>query len=176
LRLFRTYEPGRYDFQTGYPINRYLQPPHASLKQIDFMGAGCAVWRREVFNTGLRFSEFFKDYGILEDAHLALRAGRRWKLFELGTAKCVHLRCTVSKPDSRRLARKTALNYRYVFVDLVPRRTLGQEFRFWRVQAVDLARIVAYAIRRWDKDSFWAAIGKAEGILGATRLRPSHGG
>ena len=176
LRLFQTYEPGRYDYQTGYPINRYLQPPHDSLKQIDFMGAGCAVWRREVFDTGLRFSEFFKDYGILEDAHLALRAGRKWKLFELGTAKCVHLRCTVSKPDSRRLARKTALNYRYVFVDLVPRRTLGQEFRFWRVQAVDLARIAAYAIRRWDKDSFWAAIGKAEGIVGATRLRPSHGG
>ena len=108
LHLFRTYEPGRYDYQTGYPINRYLQPPHDRLKEIDFMGAGCAMWRREVFEGGLRFSEFFKDYGILEDAHLALRARRQWKLFELGTAHCIHLRCQISKPDSRRIARKTA--------------------------------------------------------------------
>jgi len=171
LRLFQTYEPGRYDYQTGYPINRYLQPPHDRLKEIDFMGAGCAMWRREVFDGGLRFSEFFKDYGILEDAHLALRASRQWKLFELGTAHCIHLRCQVSKPDSRRIARKTAVNYRYVFVDLVPQRTWRQEFRFWRVQAIDLARIMAYAVRRWDKDSVWAAVGKAEGILGAARLR-----
>jgi glycosyltransferase involved in cell wall biosynthesis len=171
LRLFRTYEPGRYDYQTGYPINRYLQPPHDRLKEIDFMGAGCAVWRRQVFDAGLRFSRFFTDYGILEDAHLALRASRKWKLFELGTAHCIHLRCQISKPNSRKIARKTALNYRYVFVDLVPRRTWGQEFRFWRVQMVDLARILAYAIRRWDRDSVWAAVGKAEGILGAARLR-----
>ncbi len=32
LHLFTTYEPGRYDFETGYPINRYLQPPHNTLK------------------------------------------------------------------------------------------------------------------------------------------------
>jgi hypothetical protein len=70
------------------------------------------------------------------------------------------------------VARKTALNYRYVFVDLVPQRTWKQEFRFWRVQAIDLMRIVAYAIRRWDKDSFWAAIGKLEGIMSAARLHP----
>jgi glycosyltransferase involved in cell wall biosynthesis len=171
LGLFQTYEPGRYDYKTGYPINRYLQPPHATLKPIDFMGAGCAVWRREVLDSGLRFSEFFKDYGILEDAHFALRAGRKWKLGELGTAHCIHLRCGISKPDSRRLARKTALNYRYVFVDLVPRRTWQQEFRFWRVQAVDLVRILAYAVRRLDKDSLWAAVGKVEGILGAARIR-----
>jgi GT2 family glycosyltransferase len=172
LRLFQTYEPGRYDYQTGYPINRYLQPPHSTLKPIDFMGAGCAVWRREVFARGLRFSEFFRDYGILEDAHLALRASRHWKLYELGTAHCIHLRSQASRQNSRRVARKTALNYRYVFVDLVPRRTWLQEFRFWRVQAIDLMRIVAYAIRRADKDSFWAAVGKLEGILSAARLRP----
>jgi glycosyltransferase involved in cell wall biosynthesis len=173
LRLFRCYEPGRYDFSTGYPINRYLQAPHEGVKELDFMGAGCALWRREVFDVGLRFSEFFSDYGVLEDAHFALRARRRWRLLEAGRARCVHLRCTSGKPDSRRLARKTAVNYRYVFVDIVRDRTWRQEFRFWLVQFFDLFRLAAHALRSRSWDSVRGVLGKAEGIVAATRVRPA---
>src|SRR3954470_18709373 len=55
LRLFTTYEPGRFDRRTGYPINRYLQPPHDGVREVDFFGSSCAVWRRTVFDRGLRF-------------------------------------------------------------------------------------------------------------------------
>ncbi len=170
LRLFTTYEPGRYDFQTGYPINRYLQPPHNGLKEVDFMGAGNAVWRREVFAGGLRFSEFFTGFGVLEDAHFALRAGRRWQLLEYGQAHCRHLRSPHGRVDSRAIARMTAVNYRYVFTDIVPRRTPGQEFRFWRVQLVDLLRFVVALLRYRDRASFGQLIGKLEGILQAARM------
>lgn len=164
LKLFRTYEPGRYDFETGYPINRYLQPPHDGVRDIDFMGSNCALWRKEVFDEGLRFSEFFTDYGVLEDAHFALRAHRRWKILECGRARCIHLRSGGGRSSKRVVTRKTAVNYRFVFMDLVPRRTLGQEFRFWRVQVFDLFRIMA--ARDWT-----AAAGKAEGIIAAARLK-----
>ncbi len=168
LKLFTTYEPGRYDFQTGYPINRYLRPPHHDLAEIDFMGAGCAVWRREVFASGLRFSEFFTGHGVLEDAHFALRAGRRWRLLENGRARCTHLR--PSRPDPRRLGRQSAVNYRYVFVDLVPRRTWTQELRFWRVQLVDLLRFVVAFLRRPDRGGLALVAGKLEGIVRAVAL------
>ncbi len=171
LRLFSTYEPGRYDFASGYPINRYLQPPHRGLREIDFMGAGCAVWRREVFDSGLRFSPFFSGYGVLEDAHLALRAGRRWRLLENGRARCVHLRSPVSRSDPRLIGRLSAVNYRYVFVDLVPRRTLGQELRFWRVQLLDLVRFGAALLRRPSRDALATVVGKLEGIIRAVGLR-----
>ena len=169
LRLFTTYEPGRYDFQTGYPINRYLRPPHDGLVELDFMGAGCAVWRREVFDSGLRFSAFFTGHGVLEDAHFALRAGRRWRLMENGRARCTHLRS--SRIDPRRLGRQSAVNYRYVFIDVVPRRSLIQELRFWRVQLVDLLRFGVAALRRRDRASLALIAGKLEGMVRAARLK-----
>ena len=171
LRLFSTYEPGRYDWATGYPINRYLRPPHETLVEIDFMGAGCAVWRREVFDTGLRFSRFFTGYGVLEDAHFALRAGRDWRLLENGSAHCTHLRSQTSRVDTRRFARMSATNYRYVFVDLVPRRSLTHEIRFWRVQLVDLLTFLAVLARRPNRDSWGSVRGKVEGMVSAWRLK-----
>jgi|ERR1043166_253098 glycosyltransferase involved in cell wall biosynthesis len=173
LKLFTTYEPGRYDFQTGYPINRYLRPPHDDLVPIDFMGAGCAVWRRQVFADGLRFSEFFRDYGVLEDAHLALRARKNWKLLEHGRARCVHLQSRTARENDRLISRKTAINYRYVFMDIVPCRTWVQEFRFWRVQIIDLLRMVAFTLTHGGKQNLAKVIGKIEGIVAASMLRPS---
>ncbi len=174
LRLFTTYEPGRYDFGTGYPINRYLAPPHEGLREIDFMGAGCAVWRREVFAAGLRFSEFFVGYAILEDAHFALRARRRWRLLENGRARARHLRSPRSRVDLRHFAYMTAVNYRYVFVDLVPRRTLGQELRFWRVQLVDLVAFFAALARHRDRDRVGLVLGKLAGIVHAFRMKAAR--
>jgi glycosyltransferase involved in cell wall biosynthesis len=174
LKLFTTYEPGRYDFQSGYTINRYIQPLHDGVREIDWMGSNCAVWRKEVFEDGLRFNEFFRDFGVLEDAHLALRAGRKWKILESGKARCLHLRSPHGRVNSRRLAQKTAINYRFVFVDLVPQRTFNQEFRFWRVQLVDLVRFFAYAARTGGSDSWMAVVGKAEGIVTALRMHSSE--
>lgn len=171
LRLFTTYEPGRFDFETGYPINRYLQPPHDSIREIDFMGSNCGVWRREVFDNGLRFSRFFTDYGLIEDAHLALRVSRSWKLLECGTAHCVHDHSPLGRIDAHRFAWKTAVNYRYLFVDIVPHRTLRQELRFWRVQFFDLFRFFVHAVRFGGKDAWMSVLGKAKGIGAAWRVQ-----
>lgn len=173
LNLFTTYEPGKYDFQTGYPINRYLQPPHSGVREIDLMGANCAVWRREAFDKGLRFSPFFVDYGVVEDAHLALSAKRAgWRILEAGRARCMEMHSPRGRVSKRSVARKTAVNYRFVFVDIVPNRTLKQELRFWRVQFVDLLRQTVWAMRSGGKTDWAAALGKVEGIIAATRVRP----
>jgi glycosyltransferase involved in cell wall biosynthesis len=170
LRLYTTYEPGRYDYQTGYPINRYMQPPHETLREIDFMGSGCVLWRKEVLEEGLRFSEFFVGFGILEDAHFALRAGQKWKLLENGRARCIHLKAQAGRENPRLTAAKTAINYRFVFVDIVPDRTWGQELRFWRVQLFDLLRFLSAALRTRDKDRWLAVLGKVEGIIAAMHI------
>jgi len=173
LRLFSTYEPGRYDFNSGYPINRYLQPPHDGIREIDFMGSNCAVWRREVMDAGLRFDSFFSDYGVLEDAHFALRAKRTWKLVECGRARCLHLHAPGGRTSKRRVAWKTAVNYRYVFMDIVPRRSWRQDCNFWKVQLVDLLRLAAYALKTGDREEWQNVLGKASGILAAWRLKPN---
>jgi glycosyltransferase involved in cell wall biosynthesis len=167
LGLFTTYEPGRYDFATGYPINRYAQPLHEGVREIDFMGSNCGVWRREVFTEGLRFDPFFVGFGVLEDAHFALRAGKTWTLLECGPARCTHLHSGGGRENPRSVARKTAVNYRYVFVDIVRDRTLRNELRFWRVQVIDLIQFVAIALRAPSRRNWASALGKFEGIFAA---------
>lgn len=171
LRLFTTYEPGRFDYKTGYPINRYLQPPHDSLRSIDFMGAGCALWRAKVFADGLRFSEFFSGFGVLEDAHMSLQAGRSWILMENGSARCQHLHSQHGREDIRSVSRKTAVNFRYLFITIVPRRTLKQELRFWRVQCVQMLIFLAAVIRHPNRENLDSFIGKIEGIILAALLK-----
>ena len=172
LNLFTTYEPGMFDFQSGYPINRYLQAPHDGIREIDFIGSNCAVWRGRVFAEGLRFSPFFIDYGVVEDAHLALSARRLgWKIWEAGKARCRHMHSPRGRVSKRSVARKTAVNYRFLFVDIVPNRSVSQEFRFWRVQLVDLIRQAAWAARKGGREEWAATFGKMEGIVAATRVR-----
>ena len=173
LRLFSTYQPGKYDYASGYPINRNLQPPHDGVREIDFMGSNCAVWRREVFDQGLRFSPFFVDFGVGEDAHLALTARKKgWIIRECGRAHCIHRRSEQGRLSRRRIAWKTAVNYRFLFVDIVPRRTLGQEVRFWCVQLVDLARETRHALRLGSRTEWGGVVGKLTGIVAAIRVRP----
>jgi hypothetical protein len=106
-------------------------------------------------------------------ANLALSARRQgWKLGESGRARCVHLHSPRGRGRQRSVARKTAVNYRFVFVDIVPNRTIRPEIRFWRVQLVDLLRQTAWALRHGGKNDWAAALGKVEGIFAATRVRP----
>jgi glycosyltransferase involved in cell wall biosynthesis len=169
LRLLKTYEPGRYDFQTGYPINALMQPPFSGLRRVDFMTSACAVWRREVFDNGLRFDPFFRDYGVLEDAHLSLRAGRQWKLLQCGDAHCVEMSSPNGRVSRKRFGFKTVVNHYYVFQDIVRPLTWRHKMRFWRFQGFELLRITASAVRRRRRMDLMELHGRLEGILAVAR-------
>ena len=171
LGIYSTFEPGKYDYKTGYPINANLQPPFEGTREVDFMTTACATWRREVMDNGLRFDEFFTDYGVLEDAHFALRAGEKWKLIQAGDAHCIHLRSKNARENPYLVASKTAINYRYVFIDIVSKRTLIQEIKFWRVQIFDLCHFIIYALRHRDKENWLKVFGKVNGIIKAITMK-----
>ncbi len=169
LRLLSTYEPGRYDFQSGYPINANMQPPFKGIRKVDFMTTACAVWRREVFDAGLRFDPFFRNYGVLEDAHISLRAGRQWELRQCGDARCEELHAPSGRVDSRSIGFKCVVNYYYVFQDIVRPLTWRHQLRFWRFQSFELLRIASSAIRRRRFSDLKELQGRLEGILAVAR-------
>jgi glycosyltransferase involved in cell wall biosynthesis len=164
LRLLTVYEPGRYDFQTGYPINANLQRPFRGTRPVDFMTTACAVWRREVFESGLRFDPFFRDYGMLEDAHFSLRAGKTWRLLQCGDARCEELHSPGGRVESRRIGFKCVVNYYYVFKDVVGPLSWRQQRRFWSFQAFELFRVFSSAIRRRRASDLRELQGRIEGI------------
>lgn len=168
LRLFSTYEPGRYDYASGIPINVNLQPPFTGVREVDFMTTACAVWRRRVFATQ-RFDPFFRDYGMLEDAHFALRAGRSWRLLQCGEARCTHLHAPGGRVSRRRIGFKCVVNYYYVFNDVAGPLSRRQKRRFWRFQLFELLRMGASALRRRSLGDLAELLGRIEGFAHIAR-------
>jgi GT2 family glycosyltransferase len=164
LKLLSIYEPGRYDYKCGYPINNNMQLPFTGTRPVDFMTTACAVWRREVFDAGLRFDLFFRDYGMLEDAHFSLRAGQKWKLLQCGDAHCEELHSPNGRVDRRLIGFKSVVNYYFVFRDIAGPLRLTQNFRFWRYQAFEFFRIGMSAIRRWNWNDVLDLRGRLDGI------------
>lgn len=169
LKLLSTYEPGRYDFDCGYPINANSQPPFSGVRRVDFMTTACAVWRREVFEDGLRFDPFFKDYGVLEDAHFSLRAGRKWQLLQSGDAVCHEGHSPNGRVDRKKIGYKCVVNYYYVFQDIVRPLTWRHRLRFWRFQVFELLRLAASAIRRRRSSDWLEVRGRLAGFAGVMR-------
>lgn len=169
LKLLTVYEPGRYDFECGYPINNNLQPPFTGTREVDFMTTACAVWRREVFVTGLRFHPFFRDYGVLEDAHFSLRAGRDWTLLQHGDAHCEELRSPNGRANSRKIGYKSVVNYYFVFQDIARPLSSRKKIRFWRYQAFEFFRVGASALRRRRTSDVQEIVGRVEGVFAVLR-------
>jgi glycosyltransferase involved in cell wall biosynthesis len=169
LGLLTTYEPGCYDFKCGYPINNNMQPPFSGVRKVNFMTTACAVWRREVVDSGLRFDPFFRDYGVLEDAHFSLRAGREWELLQCGDARCQELHSPNGREDRRKIGYKCVVNYYYVFRDVVQPLTWRHQMRFWRYQAFELLRIAASAVRRQRTADLKELRGRFEGMCAVAR-------
>lgn len=165
LKLLTTYEPGRYDFNCGYPINNNMQPPFEGTRPVDFMTTACAVWRREVFDSGLRFHTFFSDYGILEDAHFSLRAKRNWDLLQCGDALCEEMRSPNGRVNSRKIGYKCVVNYYFVFQDIAHPLSLAQKSRFWRFQIFEFFRIGTSAFRWRNWSNIQEIIGRTEGVF-----------
>lgn len=165
LGLLSVYEPGRYDRRSGYPINNNMQAPFSGTREVDFVTTACAVWRREVFDSGLRFDEFFRDYGVLEDAHLSLRAGRDWRLLQCGDARCEELHSPNGRADRNRIGYKSVANYYYVFRDILGPLDFRQKYYFWRFQAFELVRIAISAVRRRRWDDVTELRGRINAIL-----------
>ncbi len=164
LGLLSIFEPGRYDFACGYPINNSLQPPFSGTREVDFMTTACAVWRRVVFDPGLRFDEFFRDFGVLEDAHLSLRAGRTWRLLQCGDAHCEELHSRNGRENRTKIGFKSVVNYYYVFRDVAGPLDHMQKYRFWRYQLFEAVRIASSAIRRFNVGDLADLRGRAQGV------------
>ena len=165
LGLLSIYEPGRYDFNCGYPINNSLQPPFSGTRRVDFMSTACALWRREVFDAGLRFDLFFRDYGVLEDAHFSLKAGHNWALLQSGDAHCEELNSPNGRVGRRMVGYKCVVNYYFVFQDIVGPLSYAHKMKFWRFQAFELFRIASSAVRRRNWGDVLDLEGRLKGIF-----------
>jgi len=166
LRLFSTYEPGRFDWKVGYPINPYLAPPFDGTREVDFLSGNNAVWRREVFASGLRFSAFFDGGGPLEDVHFSLSVGREWRLLQCGSAHCIHVRAPSGRPGAYLAGHRWVRNSWFIYRDLQADQSLASAARFWYVQIVLMAYLAVSGVRHRSRHKFVELAGRLRAILG----------
>lgn len=165
LGLLSVFEPGQYDYKCGYPINNCIQPPFSGTRPVDFMTTACAVWRREIFDSGMRFDDFFRDYGMLEDAHFSLRASRKWTLLQAGDARCEEMRSPNGRMDRHKIGYKSVVNYYFVFREIAGPLSVSQKLRFWRFQGFEFFRIAASAVRRLNPNDLLDLGGRINGVF-----------
>lgn len=170
-RLFSTFEPGRFDSTSGYPINSQLQPPFHGERDIDFMSTACAVYRRSVIDAGIRFDTELGGFGVLEDVLFSMRVSRHWRLVQLGDAHAVELRSPVARSSRREIGNKSVTNYYYVFGRLFGPLSISQRVRFWRFQAIEVIRIALHGLLRQDPQDFQDIRGRGEAIANILRSR-----
>ena len=166
LGLLNVFEGGRYDYHNGYPINNNMVPPFTGTRPVDFMTTACSAYRRQVFDQGLRFDDFFIGFGVLEDAHLALSAKKAgWQLVQCGTATCIELNSPSGRSKPFVIAERTCYNYYYVFKSICGPLTLGQKWRFFRFQAFEWLRALGGMLRRPGRYAWGYFWGKTYGIV-----------
>jgi hypothetical protein len=132
------------------------------------------MWRREAFDEGARFHDFFRDYGVLEDAHFSLKAGRKWTLLQCGDAQCEELHSPKGRVNQRQIGYKCVANYYFVFRDVVGPLGAARSFRFWRYQAFEFFRIAMSAIRRRRWGDVSELRGRIDGVLRVARGFKEH--
>ncbi|WP_445710022.1 glycosyltransferase family 2 protein [Flavobacterium sp.] len=164
LNFFTIYSPGKYDYKTGYPINNNGQPPFSGVREVDFMTTACTMYRNSILQQ-IQFDHFFIGFGVLEDAHLALKIKKEgYKLFQCGDAKAIELSSPSGRSSSRIVGERTAINYYYVFKDICKPLTLKMKFRFIIFQIFELFRAFIDVFRFRNKNTLNYLIGKGIGV------------
>jgi hypothetical protein len=115
-------------------------------------------------DSGLRFDSFFKDYGVLEDAHFSLRAGKQWELLQCGNAHCLEMHSPNGRVSPRKVGFKSVVNYYYVFNSIAGPLPASKKMRFWKFQAFELFRVAASAVRRRNLIDVRNLLGRIDGI------------
>lgn len=164
LNFFKEYRPGRYDYETGYPINNSGYPPFTGTREVDFMTTACTAYRTSILKK-TQFDPFFIGYGVLEDAHLALTVKKiGYKLLQCGDAKAIELSAPSGRSNHKIVAERTAINYYYVFKDICGPLTFKMKYRFIRFQLFELLRAFVDIIRFRNKNSLSYFQGKLIGV------------
>lgn len=143
-------EPGRWLRCGRFLELGRLQPFHG-VRDVQFVPGGHTVWRSEVFDT-FQPARDLRGYALLEDKHLSLRVGSRFKLGVLGHALVWHDRASGGRPRPIAMAFTRTRREALLLRDCDPHPTLRRYAAFVGFTAIDLAvRAVVRLVRgRWS--------------------------
>jgi len=117
----------------------------------DWLSSTCVLFRRELFERE-RFPDF-DGYSFMEDVHLSARIGRTHRLFFDGDALYEHHSAsTAFKRDKAALAAMAMRNRRIVAREVMGRRGLALQSRFFLLRLLNSAAILRNREPGWSDE------------------------
>lgn len=131
---------------------------------VDFIGGGLTIWRKEVFEHFLP-PTVMDGYALLEDKHLSLRVGSRYKLGVLGSAKVRHERAGGGRPKRVSMASARVRREALLLRDCDPTPSLRRYIAFLAVTLLDLLVLAMTMLRSPSVASLQRLIGSLGGLF-----------
>lgn len=164
--LLKRVKSGVYDSATGYPINIDGVKDFEDFREVEFCSTACSMMRANFFVEGLRFDDFFVDYGMLEDLHLSHQLFMRgYRILQSRKASCIDLRGVSEMKKSHIRGLKTAVNFYWVFQNLYGPLSFKQKFRFLKYQFFEVFKQIALVIKTRNKEAYNYLVGKVKGVF-----------
>ena len=138
--------PGRWLYN-GYFIDISHTPPSSGVVECDFISGPFIVWRSEVFERFLPPVEM-KGYALMEDKHLSLRVGTRYRLAVHTEAKAWHLMAEGGRPNKLRFAFDEMRSHALLLRDCDPAPSARRYVAFLGFQLINTLAYLAKALLR----------------------------
>lgn len=130
-------------------------PALPAVVPVDWMPAGCALYRRNALPSPL-FDPFFKGYSYMEDAALSLLVGKKWKLVNARTARIFHdSQPGEHKSDMNALAQMEMINRHHVMTTLLGRDSPSD---IVRLAVFEFARVISLGLNKGTRRKFRPAL------------------
>lgn len=138
-------------------------PPSGKIYEVEMFMGGVSSFKKTVFET-LKFSTYFEDYGLYEDADFTLRVAKIGKLYLNTTAKLNHYHADSGRPNQYQYGKMVVRNGWYVWRVKNPKPSFNAKFKWHSITILLIAiRFTNTFTTSKKKEAFTEAVGRTIG-------------
>ncbi|PRP66979.1 glycosyltransferase family 2 protein [Nonlabens agnitus] len=172
LGLVQKEPPGFYpDFGHGRSIG--FLPPSGKIYQTETLMGGVSSFPLHVLKEH-KFSEYFKGYGLYEDADFSLRLSKLGNLYVNTAAQLEHHHDASGRPNSYKYGKMVVRNGWYVWRVKNPDPTLRDRLKWYQITLLLIAiRCVNIVTTQERRSAFQEMMGRLTGMFSLIGNKPS---
>tara|TARA_R110001632_G_scaffold97231_2_gene203716 strand:+ start:872 stop:1843 length:972 start_codon:yes stop_codon:yes gene_type:complete len=153
-----------------FPI-AYL-PPNNQVYNVEYFLGGVSSFKKEVIDT-IKFSDYFKGYGLYEDLEYCLRVSRVYSLYVNTAAKLYHYHEPQGRPNKFNYGKMVIKNGWYVWRTKYPNPSIQSKLKWYAIAllltSIKFTNIITNQNKKEDLNE---AFGRLFGLMILLFLKP----
>ncbi len=130
--------------------------------QVEWLNTTCTIYRKEALPNPV-FPDLFQGYSLLEDVALSLKVAKKWKLFNVRTARVFHdSQPGTHKSNVLKLSKMELVNRHYVMTEILERNRFSDHCKLFLFELFGIVAMLA-TLAGW-KNLIPVIIGKLAAI------------